>query len=579
MFLPFYRGEESWPVRAQAVAYAKNTEYLSQVYRNNPPLDSGLNLPVSDIVYKYIASKPALTERFGECFDGPRNMLRCSITRMCLDASQCTQDVLQYLGADFDFSTSLYMDQAFFRNKLFHDLIGPRIFQRTSILSQNRLLEGFANYQSEDYLGAYHHFSNAYELDSSLYPIQYRIGLLKLNHPELVDEEGAFSAFRLAGIKAERDGQKEFAAHCYVHASYCAYLLARDGTSLELSQKALSLYPGLREAIYLNAKILSLSDQGTSITRLDTLVHMNRNYALRIGADKDMDSVREAFFSSLKMNGEQEADPIREEFRRDVQNVKRIEQNLTRHGQIVSQLGLDRKFFHRFHEDSEELDSIYGRHTYFDYKLFIDRYQNFQKHYRTHQFLRQLQFGPSYIADNTPDLDQVNESISDLQQRAKAIKLFLSVILSLFIFFVFSSSHLSVTPLSISLLLASIFIILYMMWPEEFMQITWPLRRKVLSLTSPKAKPPATDLGSKKDKDWMRWVVWLNFLLLAIFLIKWPSQTGLRSSFPLFLIILILSSVLSLFLVLRYLKRQEDALKRTKEEIEMKIREYFTPPK
>ena len=77
----------------------------------------------------------------------------------------------------------------------------------------------------------------------------------------------------------------------------------------------------------------------------------------------------------------------------------------------------------------------------------------------------------------------------------------------------------------------------------------------------------------------MRWVVWLNFLLLAIFLIKLPSQTGLRSSFPLFLIILILSSVLSLFLVLRYLKRQEDALKRTKEEIEMKIREYFTPPK
>jgi hypothetical protein len=580
MFIPFYRGEDSWSARVQAVAYSKNAEYLSQVYRNNPPLDSGLNLPISELVYKYIASKQALADRFGECYDWPRNLIRCSIARTCLEASRCTDDVMEHLGADFDFSMSLYFDQAFFKNRSYDEMVGPRIYNRASLLAQNRIREGFVSYQREDYNRAFYHFSKAYDFDTNLYTIQYRIGLLFLNHAEFVREESAFAAFRSAGEKAARDAQREFAAHCYVHAAFCAYLLSRDQESLELSQQAIALSPALKEAIYLNAKILSLSDSDLSLTRLHTIVHMNRNYALRIGADKDLDSVSETFFKSLNENGEQEAEPAREEFRSDVQNIKRIEQNLARHGQIVAQLGLDRRFFHQFHEESEQLDTIYGRHTFFDYMLFMERYRAFQQKYRTNQFLRQLQFGPSYIAQNRPDLNEIDENISDVQQRAKVVKLMLTLILSIFAFLTFSLLKIQYTPLSALFLIIAIIIIITLAWPEEFARIILPIKKNFQATFSPAPKQILQDVSkSKTEKDWMKWIFWLNFILLTATLFAMLLQIGLGPSIPLFLIIIILFSVLSLLLLLRFLKRREENYKSAKKEMEEKIKEYFTPPK
>jgi tetratricopeptide (TPR) repeat protein len=274
MLLPFHRGYQTWSQRIQAVEFAHKIEMLQDSRLDYAYVENGMHLPLSPDLYKYIASPTFLEKQFGNRFSNNENCILFSFKDLYHECRQKNASSINDLGAEFDFSLSLYFDHYFLQKSgVFHMLRNVEI-SSLSPETKQWLVLGSDSYQKMAFSEALRCYREALRLEPSLYVILYRIGLIYFNTTEWANETHAVEYFERCADVALLKNDPAMAALAYLHEAFATYLLTKDQEAAQLIHKAISLDSSLSECYYLHAKILS-HDTPTAILMIQTAIMLD----------------------------------------------------------------------------------------------------------------------------------------------------------------------------------------------------------------------------------------------------------------------------------------------------------------
>jgi|GEM_PF-3056237 len=403
MFLPFCRGDGTWIQRLQAVDYLRKVEFLHQFHQDYAPQENGLNLPISQEIYHHIASADYLRETFGKQYLAPQNRLAAGLKPLYAFCRRHSVTSLQELGPEYDFSIACPVDQYLIADTKLEVLLQPL---RLDALPEQAVIWteiGFMRYKESDFQNSLNHFKKALQAEPALYPLHFRIGLIYLNCPDLVNEGNAFYYFKTCADFALNRNDRKMAGQAYLHASFAAYLLTKDQEAMQLAQKAITLDPAIAESYYLYAKVATLHDSESAFFTMRTAIALHNHYIFKAGADRDLEPILARLTKELFEEAHQKAATPFAEFEDERARLKNIEHSIHDQELRISQVGAHREFFEQINHQFVHLAAIYKRHTFFDFNLFRTKFEAF-----SHEWL-------------TPSIkDQIGNRYRELQNLTRA---------------------------------------------------------------------------------------------------------------------------------------------------------------
>ena len=364
MFLPFYRGDGAWLQRLQAVEFMQKVESVQRLHTEYAPQENGLNLPISQEFYTAIASAEYLAQKFGRKYNAHSNSLVAGFRNLQDFCRQKFIHSMTDLGAEFDFSISIYVDQYCIREEKLERILAPTNLAQIPETALSWIDLGFMRYSENGCKEALHYFKQALEIEPGLYPVLYRVGLIHLNHPELVDENSAFYRFKTCGEFAENRGDTDMAGRAFIHAAFAAYLLTRDQEAMQLAQKAITMNSAMVEGYYLYAKVAAMHDPASAFIKIRTAIAMDNQYLFKAAADRDMDPIQERLFDELRKEAETNAAAAYAEVETKMEHIKTVERSINDHEIRIDQVGAHREFFEGINDDFTALTEIYKRSTF-----------------------------------------------------------------------------------------------------------------------------------------------------------------------------------------------------------------------
>ncbi len=377
MWRPYYRGNETWKQRLQAVDYLKKVEFMDQVYHPFDSLENGLDLTVPQLTRRYVASDGWLCMVYPKRFDAKNRWIRSRFSQLQSLIRKDPLHPIHHLSAEFDFSISLYIDHLASQ----HLSMSALDRQNDPVKEDSKLFiylqSGYDLYQRGQFPEAMKALHQA-ELEGDLpYPALYCLGLLLFNGYTLLNEKEALAHFSLAKEKALLYGDEPFAARCQMHAAFTLYLMTQDNEALERAQDAIAMDPSLAVAYYVYAKLASLSDRELALRSIKHAIQLDRRFALLVGADADFDTIREQLFVEQYRQARDRTVSVYERDKQKAKILSHILRQIKELGSSISNaeshmdvLENKRKAIEPYQHEWEKLSDIFMRDTWFDYEYY-----------------------------------------------------------------------------------------------------------------------------------------------------------------------------------------------------------------
>ncbi len=306
----YYRGSGlTWEGYLQADSFVQDV--TGQIKRSG----EGVKTAISDSTRRMVASNEALERSFGAGFDRVNGTLEWGFDRVAGEIGA--------LRSEFTYGMGLLHDQLLIANQALSGILNrlDEIHEtlKHPLLTQARELSkrGFERLQRGLLPEALKDLHDSAEKNETDFVVQHHIGKLYLygrnEMDSVIDLPKAERHLRLAAryAQSEMRGLPDAAKLCgeaYLHASIACYAqsndrLLTDGAAdetaplremLELARKSTEVYPQMPDAFYHHARYAALLGDGETCTQsLKRAILMERNYCLKVDADRDFDGARD----------------------------------------------------------------------------------------------------------------------------------------------------------------------------------------------------------------------------------------------------------------------------------------------
>ena len=296
------------------------------------PLQKGVDRVASKIseqTLAVVANNNQLEKTLKNGFNSVTNAINWGMNRID-NGIQNLNNSLESLRADFDYKTTLIIEQLYINNYLLVnitdklDAINEKLENPSLTESRESFKKGMRSFLNGFYKAALDNFVEAEKKNNIDIFTQYFMGLLYLfgvnEDEDIVDLDQAKKHFIYAAryAKAEINVDKSFinlATNAYFYASIAVYAQLGEFSNTEnlkrykellleafqLMQNATLLNPNLIEAFYHLAKYSALlDDSSAAIEYLEKTIFMDRNYAIKVDIDPAFDKIREDTITFLK---------------------------------------------------------------------------------------------------------------------------------------------------------------------------------------------------------------------------------------------------------------------------------------
>lgn len=280
-----------------------------------------LEARVSDQTKALVASNQQLATELGRGFNYINSTIEWGFNRLDYVLKNVNASIYS-LRAHFDYSIALLLEEVHIHNRLLTDLLGkldaihktlesPTLTQAREFyhIGCERLSKGLLDKALEA-------FTEAEKKNNTDFFTQFHIGKLCLygidDDDNVLDLQKAKKHLLLAArfAKAELTVDSRFArfaAEALLHASIAIYAQLGEKNILgdttktkelleearQLTFEAVRLHPQLSEAFYHAAKYSSLlNEPQVAIPNLETAIHADRNYAVKVDIDHAFDPIR-----------------------------------------------------------------------------------------------------------------------------------------------------------------------------------------------------------------------------------------------------------------------------------------------
>lgn len=384
MFSPYSRGDITWE------QHLKRIEYVGFMYDEDIPHTKG-TITLSDQFIEKIAGKDALNRAFGKRYLAADQSVSMNLADILSDFKSNGFNI-KALKADFFFCHSLAIDK-FATNQ---EKLENFIKQGKLSIPKEQIARIGDNYKYGDDKKSMDVFKQICHRIPDSYYFFYKIGLIYLCSPALLNLDEAFNAFNKAGVLAEKGKYPEFASIAYVHSAFVAYLRMQDEVCLNYTGLALSLDAENWEAVLLHAKIAALKKDTTALISLQKVVKADRNYLIKIDSDMDFELVQEKLYDSIRAEMQQKS-------KHDFVIIEQAQKNVLELEERVVKYASEQKKFETilfddalqerldvFKKDAFGLSGLYKNNTFFDYGDFIQQKEDYYKRWGEDNVLRRV---------------------------------------------------------------------------------------------------------------------------------------------------------------------------------------------
>jgi len=356
----YYRNAGSYSNFLQAQSF------VGDINRGIGRATSGISTRITEQTKAILASNEALSRQFSSNFNNLNDTL--NMTNYAIQSGfqnisnglSSIENAVGQLGASFDYSIGLVLDQQRITNELLKGLIEVTALPDRERSRLYYIKQAVERYESGLFSEALEAFRNAEQLDITDFKILYRIGVIKLNIRECLDVSNAVEYFSRAARYALARKQTEFASLCALYAGFSSFVLGKDDQALRFCEEAIKLNSNCGEASFLTAKIYALNSMRSDLSvHLEKAIRIDRTYSIKAEADRDFDkerSIVHAVFRKLYDESRREADEL-------LPKISKI-------GNLLSGFTpVERSYFRDYDELVNNLTNIgqmYNRRTYFD---------------------------------------------------------------------------------------------------------------------------------------------------------------------------------------------------------------------